>query len=45
VEAFVAMAAPFLRKDIAAAVVAAREAGADLGLLRSTVETGPLSFA
>jgi 3-hydroxyisobutyrate dehydrogenase-like beta-hydroxyacid dehydrogenase len=42
VEAFVARATPFLRKDIAAAVAAAQHAGADLGLLRSTVEMGPL---
>jgi 3-hydroxyisobutyrate dehydrogenase-like beta-hydroxyacid dehydrogenase len=42
VEAFVTMAAPFLRKDVAAAVAAAERVGADLGFLRSVVETGPL---
>ena len=42
VEAFVTMAAPFLRKDIAAAAAAAEQVGADLGFLRSVVETGPL---
>jgi 3-hydroxyisobutyrate dehydrogenase-like beta-hydroxyacid dehydrogenase len=42
VEAFVTMAAPFLRKDVAAAVAAAEQAGANLGFLRSVVETGPL---
>jgi 3-hydroxyisobutyrate dehydrogenase-like beta-hydroxyacid dehydrogenase len=42
VNAFVTMAAPFLRKDVAAAVAAAEQVGADLGFLRSVVETGPL---
>jgi 3-hydroxyisobutyrate dehydrogenase-like beta-hydroxyacid dehydrogenase len=45
VDAFVSMAAPFLRKDVAAAVSAAELAGADLGLLRSVVETGSLSLS
>jgi 3-hydroxyisobutyrate dehydrogenase-like beta-hydroxyacid dehydrogenase len=45
IEAFVELAAPFLRKDVAAAVAAAEDAGADLGFLRSVVETGPLSLA
>lgn len=45
VDAFVASAAPFLRKDIAAAIAAAEQAGADLGLLRQVVETGPLHLA
>ena len=45
IEAFVELAAPFLRKDIAAAVAAKEDTGADLGLLRSVVETGPLSLA
>ena len=45
VDAFVSMAAPFLRKDVAAAVSAAELVGADLGFLRSVVETGPLSLA
>jgi 3-hydroxyisobutyrate dehydrogenase-like beta-hydroxyacid dehydrogenase len=43
IEAFATIAAPFLRKDIAAAMIAASEVGADLGLLRTVVETGPLS--
>jgi len=45
VDAFVTMAAPFLRKDVAAAVVAAELVGADLGFLRSVVEKGPLPLA
>jgi 3-hydroxyisobutyrate dehydrogenase-like beta-hydroxyacid dehydrogenase len=45
IEAFAELAAPFLRKDVAAAVAAAEDAGADLGFLRSVVETGPLSLA
>jgi 3-hydroxyisobutyrate dehydrogenase-like beta-hydroxyacid dehydrogenase len=43
IETFATIAAPFLRKDIAAAMTAASEVGADLGLLRTVVETGPLS--
>jgi 3-hydroxyisobutyrate dehydrogenase-like beta-hydroxyacid dehydrogenase len=45
VEAFVSLAAPFLRKDVAAAVSAAELVGAELGFLRSVVETGPLPLA
>jgi len=45
VDAFVSMAAPFLRKDVAAAVSAAELVGADLGFLRSVVETGPLPLS
>ncbi|WP_375486532.1 NAD(P)-dependent oxidoreductase [uncultured Mycobacterium sp.] len=44
VDAFANLAAPFLRKDFAAAVAAAEEAGMDLGLLRSVVENGPLGL-
>lgn len=43
-DAFVELAAPFLRKDIAAAVTAAEHAGTDLGFLREVVETGPLGL-
>jgi 3-hydroxyisobutyrate dehydrogenase-like beta-hydroxyacid dehydrogenase len=43
-ETFVGMAAPFLRKDVAAAIAAAEQAEADLGFLRPVVETGPLSL-
>ena len=43
-EAFAAGVAPFLRKDVAACLVAAEQAGADLGLLGSVVEAGPLSL-
>lgn len=42
VDAFASIAAPFLRKDFAAAVDAADEAQMDLGLLRTVVEGGPL---
>ncbi|MDA3657936.1 NAD(P)-dependent oxidoreductase [Mycobacterium xenopi] len=41
-EAFGARAAPFLRKDVAAAVASAEQVGADLGFLRLVVESGPL---
>jgi 3-hydroxyisobutyrate dehydrogenase-like beta-hydroxyacid dehydrogenase len=44
VDAFAGLAAPFLRKDVAAAISAAEQVGADLGVLRSVVETGPLSL-
>lgn len=44
VEVFGAMAAPFLRKDISAAMAAAEAAGADLGLLGRVVQDGPLSL-
>lgn len=43
IEAFVELAAPFLRKDVAAAIAAADQVGADLGFLRSVVGTGPLA--
>ncbi|BCO34327.1 6-phosphogluconate dehydrogenase [Mycobacterium heckeshornense] len=42
VQAFVSRAAPFLRKDVAAAISSAEQAGADLGFLRLVVENGPL---
>lgn len=44
VEAFAEIAAPFLRKDVAAALAAAEEAGSDLGLLGTVVVDGPLSL-
>lgn len=44
VDAFAASAAPFLRKDVAAAIAAAEQVGADLGLLQQVAETGPLSL-
>lgn len=40
--AFTEAAAPFLRKDVNAALLAARDAGADLGLLHDVIEQGPL---
>jgi 3-hydroxyisobutyrate dehydrogenase-like beta-hydroxyacid dehydrogenase len=43
-EAFEAGVAPFLRKDIAACLVAAEQAGVDLGLLGTVVEAGSLSL-
>ena len=43
-DAFAAGIAPFLRKDVAACLVAAQQAGADLGLLGSVVHAGPLSL-
>jgi 3-hydroxyisobutyrate dehydrogenase-like beta-hydroxyacid dehydrogenase len=42
VDAFVAMAAPFLRKDVAAANTVAEQVRADFGLLRRVIEMGPL---
>lgn len=42
---FTELAAPFLRKDVDAALVAAREAGADLGLLYDVIERGALPLA
>lgn len=42
VDAFVTKASPFLRKDVAAAVSIAKRVGADLGLLGSVIESGPL---
>jgi 3-hydroxyisobutyrate dehydrogenase-like beta-hydroxyacid dehydrogenase len=44
IEQFTARATPFLRKDIAAALEAAGEAGVDLGLLGLVVESGPLDL-
>jgi len=41
---FATMAAPFLRKDIAACIAVAEKTGADLGLLRTVIETGPLNL-
>jgi 3-hydroxyisobutyrate dehydrogenase-like beta-hydroxyacid dehydrogenase len=43
-QAFEAGAAPFLRKDVAACLVAAEAVGADLGFLGLVVEGGPLSL-
>lgn len=40
--AFAEAAAPFLRKDVNAALVAACDAGAELGLLHDVIESGPL---
>lgn len=42
VDAFVDMAGKFLRKDVATAIAVSKQVGADLGLLRSVVEMGPL---
>ncbi|MGB8390011.1 NAD(P)-dependent oxidoreductase [Mycobacterium sp.] len=42
---FAEVAAPFLAKDVAAAVAAADQAGADLGLLQAVVNEGPLDLA
>jgi 3-hydroxyisobutyrate dehydrogenase-like beta-hydroxyacid dehydrogenase len=41
---FAEAAGPFLRKDIAACIAAAADAGADLGLLGSVVERGPMEL-
>ncbi|MGZ5391271.1 MAG: NAD(P)-dependent oxidoreductase [Mycobacterium sp.] len=41
-EAFAEIAGPFLRKDVAACMDAAAEAGADLGLLGDVVTSGPM---
>jgi 3-hydroxyisobutyrate dehydrogenase-like beta-hydroxyacid dehydrogenase len=41
---FVELAAPFLRKDIAACREAAAEAGVELGLLGTTIREGPLAL-
>ncbi len=41
---FVELTGPFLRKDIAAALEAAQEAGADPGLLGQVVDSGPLAL-
>jgi 3-hydroxyisobutyrate dehydrogenase-like beta-hydroxyacid dehydrogenase len=37
-------AGPFLRKDVAAALAATEHLGIDLGLLRSVIESGPLTL-
>ena len=42
-DAFASVAAPFLRKDVAAAVSAVERIGADMGFLRSVVEKGPVA--
>ncbi|MCT7657076.1 NAD(P)-dependent oxidoreductase [Mycobacterium deserti] len=44
IENFTERATPFLRKDIAAALEAAGEAGVDLGLLGVVVDSGPLAL-
>jgi 3-hydroxyisobutyrate dehydrogenase-like beta-hydroxyacid dehydrogenase len=44
IEPFTERATPFLRKDIAAALEAAGEAGVDLGLLGVAVDSGPLNL-
>jgi 3-hydroxyisobutyrate dehydrogenase-like beta-hydroxyacid dehydrogenase len=44
IEHFTERATPFLRKDIAAALEAATEAGVDLGLLGVVVDSGPLDL-
>ncbi len=45
VESFAKVVAPFLRKDIAACVVAAEDAGVELGQLRAVAETGALDLS
>ncbi|NDZ97440.1 NAD(P)-dependent oxidoreductase [Streptomyces sp. SID6673] len=42
---FTKVASPFLRKDVAACVVAAEDAGVDLGWLRSVVDAGPIELS
>lgn len=42
---FSKVASPFLRKDVAACVAAAEDAGVDLGRLRSVVDGGPLELS
>jgi 3-hydroxyisobutyrate dehydrogenase-like beta-hydroxyacid dehydrogenase len=44
IDRFAERATPFLRKDIAAALEAAGEAGVDLGLLGVVVDSGPLAL-
>ncbi len=44
IENFAERATPFLRKDIAAALAAAAEAGVEPGLLRTVVDSGPLAL-
>lgn len=45
IDRFTEMAGPFLRKDVDACHEAAAEAGVDLGLLGTVVQTGPLPLA
>lgn len=45
VDDFAAGIGPFLRKDVAAATLAAEAAGVDLGLLATTVHSGPLALS
>jgi 3-hydroxyisobutyrate dehydrogenase-like beta-hydroxyacid dehydrogenase len=45
VETFATLVAPFLRKDMAAAKLQADEVGADLALLATVVQDGPLELA
>lgn len=45
VQSFAKVVAPFLRKDIAACVAAAQDAGVDLGVLRAVAESGPLGLS
>lgn len=42
---FSEIAGPFLRKDVDAALVAAKDAGTDLGLLYDVVKRGPLTLS
>ena len=44
IDRFAEIAGPFLRKDVAACVEAAGEAGADLGLLGTVINSGPLDL-
>lgn len=44
VDSFAKVVAPFLRKDVAACIAAADDAGVELGQLRTVAETGPLSL-
>jgi 3-hydroxyisobutyrate dehydrogenase-like beta-hydroxyacid dehydrogenase len=44
VETFATLVAPFLRKDMAAATLQADEVGADLALLATVVQDGPLDL-
>lgn len=45
IDRFAERAAPFLRKDVAACGEAAAQAGVELGLLGTVVQTGPLTLA
>ena len=44
IDRFAEATGPFLRKDVAAALDAAKEAGADPGLLSQVVDSGPLAL-